>query len=255
MSAVLILARLYVTESLRRQLHLVTLFVAMLLLVLPNLFNTFGMTGFDRVTKDVGLTLLGLYAVGMALFLASTALPGDLERRTLHPLLARPISRMQYLLGKFLGYMIVMGASLLLLGLCLLAALGLLGAEADLRVLIPVGLSILEAGVLGAFCFLCSTFSSPPVAGVMGAFLYIVGGLPQTFVNFFLSSQETRVQGFLARGFRLVMPHFDVLHVKDPIVHGDPVPAGYLAAAVGYGLAWMVLLLLLADWSFERRDL
>ena len=60
MSAILVLTRLYITESVRRQLHLITLFLAVLMLVLPNLINAFGMTGFDRVTKDVGLTLLGL---------------------------------------------------------------------------------------------------------------------------------------------------------------------------------------------------
>ena len=255
MNAIFVLARLYVTESVRRQLHLITLFLAVLVLVLPNLFNVFGMTGFDRVTKDVALTLLSLYAVGMALFLGSTALPLDVERRTLHPLLARPISRMQYLLGKFLGYLCVMSLSMLLLGLALVSALSTLGAHTDPRVLIPVGMSILEAGVLGAFCLFASTFASPALAGVMGAFLYLVAGLPQTFIDFFLSTGSTRIQGIFVRGFRLFTPHFDVLHLKDPIVHGEPVPGAYLAAAAAYGLAWMLLFLLLADWSFERRDL
>ncbi len=255
MSAVLVLTRLYITESVRRQLHLITLFLAVLMLVLPNLFNAFGMTGFDRVTKDVGLTLLGLYAVGLALFLGSTALPGDVERRTLHPLLARPVSRLQYLLGKFLGYLVVMSLSMFLLGLCLLLALALLGTHADPRVLIPVALSVLEAGVLGAFCLFASTFCSPALAGVAGCFLYIVGGIPQSFIKFFMSTGDARIQGLAVQGLRSILPHFDVLHLKDPVVHGDPVPGSYLAAAVVYGLGWMIFFLLLADWSFERRDL
>ncbi|MGI5843874.1 MAG: ABC transporter permease [Candidatus Xenobium sp.] len=255
MNPVLVLTRLYITESMRRQLHLITLFLAVMILVLPTLFNAFGMTGFDRVTKDVGLTLLGLYAVGMALFLGSTALPGDIEQRTLHPLLARPISRMQYLLGKFLGYLVVMGASMAVLGLALLTALAVLGTHADPAVLIPVSFYVLEAGILGAFCLFASTFCSPALAGVLGCFLYIVGGIPQTFITFFLSSGGTQVQGALVRAIRLIMPHFDVLHLKDPIVHGETIPGGYLLAAFAYGLVWMVLFLLLADWSFERRDL
>ncbi len=255
MNAILVLARLYITESVRRQLHLITLFLAALMLVLPTLFNAFGMTGFDRVTKDVGLTLLSLYAVGMALFLGSTALPGDLEHRTLHPVLARPISRMQYLLGKFLGYLIVMSLSMAVLGLALLTSLAVLGTHADPAVLIPVALSVLEAGILGAFCLFASTFCSPALAGVLGCFLYILGGIPQTFINFFLSSGNMQVQGMLVRALRLFLPHFDVLHLKDPIVHGEIVPGSYLLAAFAYGLAWMGFFLLLADWSFERRDL
>lgn len=255
MRAVFEIARLYVTESIRRQLHLITLFLGVLLLVMPNLFNTFGMTGFDRVTKDVALTLLGLYAAGMALFLGSTAVPADVERRTLYPLLARPISRMQYLLGKFAGFFVIMAASLILLGLCLLSSLALLGAHGDPRVMIAVGLYILEASVLGAFCLFCSTFASPALAGVLGAFVYIIGGLSQTFIEFFLTEGGQQVQGLVARGVRLVIPHFDVMQLKDPIVHGAPIPESYLASVALYAVGWTILFLLLADWSFEGKDL
>lgn len=255
MRAVFEIARLYVTESVRRQLHLVTLFLGVLLLVMPNLFNTFGMTGFDRVTKDVALTLLGLYAAGMALFLGSTAVPADLERRTLYPLLARPLSRMQYLLGKFVGIFAILALGLLLLGLCLMASLALLGTGADPTVLIAVGLYVLEAGILAAFCLFCSTFASPALAGVLGAFVYILGGLSQTFIDFFLSEAGSQLQSFGARAVRLVIPHFDVLQLKDPIVHGAPIPDAYLASVALYALGWTVLFLLLADWSFEGKDL
>ena len=172
MNPVLVLTRLYITESMRRQLHLITLFLAVMILVLPTLFNAFGMTGFDRVTKDVGLTLLGLYAVGMALFLGSTALPG-ISSAHLASLLARPISRMQHLLGKFLGYL-VYGSEHGGVGPGLLTALAVLGTHADPAVLIPVSFTSWRPGSWGFLPF-ASTFCSPALAGVLGCFTSSVG--------------------------------------------------------------------------------
>ncbi len=95
------LSKLYLLEQIRRQVHLVTLFLAVILLMLPAYVNSFslGLSAFERVAKDFGLTLISFYAVAMAIFLGVTAVSSDLERRTLYPLLARPIPRWAYLIG------------------------------------------------------------------------------------------------------------------------------------------------------------
>ncbi len=74
----------------------------------------------QRVVADLGLALLSLLSVGVALFLGSSLLARELERRTLYVVLPRPITRWQFLLGKYLGivwtgavFASVMGAVLL----------------------------------------------------------------------------------------------------------------------------------------------
>lgn len=258
MSAVLELARLQLLENLRRQVHLVTLGMAFVMLMLPAYVNAFsmGLEGFGRVAKDFGLTLINYYAVGLAVMLGSTVVARDLERRTLYPLLSRPISRLTYLAGQFVGVAALLGGSVLLLGACLLVSIGSLAQQLDLRLSLPLTGIVLESWVLAAACLCFSTFCSPPLAGVLGTFLYIIGGLSNSFIRFFIREDRgSHVTAAIAQGLKGMFPNFEVFRLKHPIVHELAIPDGYVLAMVGYGLAWIVFWLLVAEAIFTRRDL
>lgn len=252
------LAKLYLMEQIRRQAHLITLFLGVILLMLPAYVNAFslGLSAFERVAKDFGLTLINFYAVGMAIYLGVTAVSSDVERRTLYPLLARPIPRWAYLLGKIVGVMVVLLSSVLVLSLCLMLSIAALSKFADGQLMVVAVCYGLEASVLAAACIFFSTFSSPPLAGVLGVFLYFVGGLSTSFINFFLvEDRGSPMAAMLARGLKMVMPHFDLFRVKNAVVYSLELPPDYLASVLVYGLAWMVLFLLLAERVFSRKDL
>lgn len=252
------LAKLYLLEQIRRQAHLVTLFLGVVLLMLPAYINSFsmGLSAFERVSKDFGLTLINFYAVGMAIFLGVTAVASDVERRTLYPLLARPIPRWAYLMGKFVGVLVVLLASVLVLSTALMLSIASLSKFADGQLLVVALCYGLEASVLAAACIFFSTFASPPLAGVLGVFLYFVGGLSTSFINFFLiEDRGSPAAAALARGLKVVMPHFDLFRVKNAVVYTLPLQPAYLASITVYGLAWMLLFLLLAERVFARKDL
>lgn len=252
------LSKLYLLEQIRRQVHLVTLFLAVILLMLPAYVNSFslGLSAFERVAKDFGLTLISFYAVAMAIFLGVTAVSSDLERRTLYPLLARPIPRWAYLMGKFVGVLVVLVSSVLVLSCCLMLSIAALAKFADGQLIVVSLCYALEASVLAAACIFFSTFSSPPLAGVLGVFLYFVGGLSQSFISFFLvEDRGSPAVATLARGLKMVMPHFDLFRVKNAVVYTLPLEPAYLLSITGYALAWMLLFVLLAERVFARKDL
>ncbi len=250
--SVFILARLTVLEALRRQFYLLTIFLAFLLFLLPVLANVFGLGASERVVKDVALTLIGLYGLVLAVFLGSVAVPGDIERRTAFPLLARPLHRRAYLWGKWLGLTTFIAASLLVLTACVMGSSMIFLGHVEPRMAVGVAGYLLEDGVILAMCLLFSTFCSPPLAAVLGLFGCIMGGLSDTFVTAFLQGSA---QGVLARVLKACLPNFQLFHVKDAIVHGDPFPASFAWAVALYGIAWIVLLQLIAEASFRRRDL
>lgn len=252
------IARLTILENLRRDVHLTTLFLAVGLLVLPAYVNAFsmGIGAFERISKDFGLTLIGYFGVGMAILLGSTALPADLEARTLYPVLARPLTRGAYLSGKFVGLALILAGSLGLLGVFLNLSISALTGNVDLRLFAVLFGYLLETWVLLAACLFFSTFASPAVGGVLGVFTYLLGGLSKAFVEFFLLEDR---QGYLAAAmamtFKTVLPHFDIFRIKNAVVHGLSLEPGYMAAMTQYGAAWVLLFLLLAERSFGRRDL
>jgi len=80
-----------------------------------------------RVLSNLGSASLALYGVFVAIVLSATALHREIELKTLFPILARPISRSEYLVGKYLGTLCTL--ALFVIGnaavfLCALAATG-----------------------------------------------------------------------------------------------------------------------------------
>jgi len=256
MMPALLIAGLALVEAVRRQIYMITIFLAVLLFALPMLVNVFGLGASERVVKDVALTTSGLYGVVLALFLGSVSVPTDIERRTAFPLLARPVTRTTYLWGKWLGLMTFIAASMAFLVATVMVSSAVFLGNVDARLLLGAAAYLLEDAVLASVCLWVSTFASPPMAGVFGAFAYIVGGLPSAFVKAFLYADGQRTPSALvAELLKGCLPNFQLFHVKDAIVHGDPIQAGYLWAVLVYGVAWVLLLQVMASWTFGERDL
>jgi ABC-type transport system involved in multi-copper enzyme maturation permease subunit len=258
MNTILTLARLQILENIRRQVHLLTLFFGFLLLILPAYINTFslGLDGFERVSKDFGLTLISYYGLAMAVYQGCTVIPKDIERKTIYPILSRPVSRVHYVCGQFVGIASVLGASLLVLGICLILSIGSLAHSLDFRMLLAIYSSYLECLLMAAACLCFSTFASPPLAGVMGAFVYIVGGLSEAFIKYIL--QEDRGSSgaaWVASHVRSLLPRFSLFQLKLAVVHDLPLDPLFLVSLLAYAASWIGLFLLLAGLAFSRRDL
>ena len=259
MRKILEIARLQMWENLRRQMHLITLFIALILLMLPSYVNAFsmGQEGFNRVAKDAGLAVIEYFGVAFALYFGSTAIPHDMERKTIYPLLARPLSRMSYLLGQFLGLSVLLAGSFAFLSVCFYGALSLLSRDIeDVRFYWVVYCQFLESSLLLAACMFFSTRCSPALAGVLGVFTYIVGGLSETFIRFFIVEDRENITAAAAvKAIKALLPNFEVFHLKMAVVHWIEIPPGYLGASTLYGLGWIGFLLLLTEFSFSKKDL
>lgn len=258
MRSVLEIARLQLLENIRRQVHLITLVMTFIMLALPAYINTFsmGLHAFEIAAKDFGLTLLSYYGVAMALLLGSSVVPRDIERKTIYPLLARPVARVSYLAGQFLGTAVLLLGSMLLLGLALTLGIAPLSETFDWQIMLGTLGYALECTVLVSACLFFSTFSSPPLAGVLGFFLYVVGGMSATFIQFFLVEDRGATQlAWAVTQLKHFLPNFEIFRLKYPVVHELNIDPLYHIVETFYALGWSAMFLLLAGIRFEKRDL
>lgn len=258
MRVTLYLAKLYLLGSIRRQIHLATLFMAVILLMLPAYVNSFslGLAAFDRVAKDFGLTLIGYFGVVMAIMLGSSSVPKELETRALYPILSRPVSRGGYLAAHFLALATILAGSLLFLGGSLSLSMAGMTRTFDGQILLGTYACYLQTLIIVSVCLAFSVRCSPALAGTIGAATYLVGSLSDAFIRFFLvEDRGSTFSAALATGLKSALPNLSLLNIKDPMVHGLPIPAGYLAAVSYYSLIWVVLLLLAARLAFQKVDL
>ena len=253
MKTVLALAQLYLKGSLRRQVHLATLFLAFVLLILPAYVNAFsvGPEAFETISKDFGLTLIGYFIVGMGLMLGSTTVPSDLEARSVYPVLARPLSRAGFLLAHLLAAAMMLGGSLLFLGASLSFSIALILRDIFPTLIFSLYGSFLQAVVVAALCLMLSVRVRPAAAASLVALVYLLGSFSSDLVRLILGGAP-RV---LAEALKALLPDFSSFALKSASVHNDTVALPYLLVITAYALGWVAFSLWIASQAFEEVDL
>ncbi|TFG93069.1 MAG: hypothetical protein E4H11_08685, partial [Myxococcales bacterium] len=92
-----------VREAVRSRLLYTLLFFAVLLICAGLLLSALSYVENDRILQDVGLGAMRLFGVAIALFVGVGLIHREVERRTVYTILSKPLSRAEFLLGKFAG--------------------------------------------------------------------------------------------------------------------------------------------------------
>ncbi len=233
----------------RRTIYGIGILLLLALLVIGQI-PTFDISSQGRFILDFGLFGLELGGLLLAIGLAANLYPRDREQRTVMPLIAVPLSRTKYLLGRFVGAALVQAATLVigLLGLMIILSVNGLGIPSDLA---AAGLLlIVEGWFLLAAVFFFSFWTSPPLNAPLTVILFI---LSQMSVRDFIALYPSAAG--LMRILRMLLPHMDVFHIKDPVAHGIGVEPVYFLLAMLYGIAYTAFMLSLALAVWRTRDL
>ena len=219
-----------------------------------------------KIIKDLGLAATGVFGLFIAIFIGIGLVSKEVERRSIYSLLSKPVSRAQFIAGKYVGLVLTLAVNVGVMTLALYAVLGYMtwteSAEfksswdapgTDPRLLIAIGLTFVELMLITAVALFFSTFSTPLLSAVLTFGLYIVGHFNTELRNFD-QVVNSRAAAWLARALYHVLPDLSSFDVKTEVVHGLPVKAGYVLWTTGYGLAYIAALLLAATFIFSRRD-
>ena len=252
MSHLVAIALVTVREVLRRKLQVNLLLFGVLLVGASHLAGSLTLGESYRILSDLGLTAMQLIGVLVAVFVGSNLVSGDMERRVLHPVLAKPISRSGYLLGRYLGLAVV-----LTLNLAVMAILFALVLAADAGSLDPIGRPFLEAValqgiqflVIGAVAMLFSAFTSTTLAAVFTLAVAIAGQMTGE-IRALWKGPGTWIPQLIW----YLLPNLGALSANESLVYRTPPPAQAWLAAL-YGAAYAGAALALAVLVFERRDL
>jgi Cu-processing system permease protein len=219
-----------------------------------------------KIIKDLGLAATGVFGLFIAIFIGIGLVSKEVERRSIYALLAKPISRPQFVIGKYAGLVLTLAVNVAVMTIAVYAVLGYMtwmetaefkaGWDApgvDPRLLKATLLIFIELMLVTAIALFFSTFSSPILSAAFTFGLYIVGHFNADLKNFD-RIVESKPAIWLARGVYHVLPDLSAFDVKTEVVHGLPVSAGYLAITSAYGALYIGALLLGAVVIFSRRD-
>lgn len=213
-----------------------------------------------RVARDVGLAGISLFGSLTAIFLGVFLLYTEVQRRTIHAIVSKPIERWEFVVGKYAGMALVLTLLVALFGLAMAALLGTQGVSLSSAVLKAVVLSWGEVLTVAAIAIFFSSFSSPFLSGIFALGLFALGRLTPDIEL----AAATAKAGWIRAVTRVALEIVPDLHLFSisgrtlegaaVSVNGEFVRWAYVGTALGYGALWIIGLLAASSLLFHRRD-
>jgi ABC-type transport system involved in multi-copper enzyme maturation permease subunit len=242
-------------EAIRRKDIYVMLILSGIIIVVTGIFNAFGVPELRKFMMDVSLTIINVFTVIIAVLVSARQLPYELENRTLYPMLAKPVGRAQFLMGKFAG-------TVALSTIALLMFVGIAGI-----VFLSFGISL--GGMFFQYIYLrwlslflicsmtlCLSLVLTHAANVTISLLLCMGASIFTRTVIIVHDSLNPWQQKLLSAAYWIFPHLDLFDVSQRVIHGWlPAPAWTLAAMTLYAMIYTVIFLGLGHLRFRRLPL
>jgi ABC-type transport system involved in multi-copper enzyme maturation permease subunit len=219
-----------------------------------------------KIIKDLGLAATAVFGLFIAIFIGIGLVSKEVERRSIYALLSKPISRPQFIVGKYAGLVLTLAVNVAVMTAALYLVLAYMtytesvefrsawdAPGVDPRMLVAIALIFVQLMIVTAVALFFSTFSTPLLSAALTFGIYVAGHFNADLKNFDRIVQS-RPAVWLARGVYHLIPDFSAFDVKTEVVHGLRVPAGYLASTTAYGLLYVGVLLVVSVVIFSRRD-
>lgn len=253
MRAEFAIARVTFSEIMRDRVLYNIVLIAVVLFGVSILASKLVFIAPERVILDFGLSALGLSCAMIAVFAGASMLGREYDRRTIHMALSRPISRLQFVLGKFSGLTGVLFLNWLLLSGFLLGLYIFNGGNPGGTVIIALILLFFQSLMLGGLALFASSFSTTSIAVVFSIGFYLMGNNISQIRLIAAQSQSQVAKTALAWTANL-LPNLEFFNLGTKVTYGLPVPAVFVFSSILYGLVVVAVCLLGAGYFLRSRE-
>jgi Cu-processing system permease protein len=211
----------------------------------------------ESVIVSLGLSAISVIGLLISVFIGVALVSKEMEKRTLYALLAKPVRRWEFLLGKFGGLVLTlavntaaMAAGLFLVMLYLKHSL----QREDAVVLVAVYFIWLKLALIVALALMFSCFTTPLLAILFTAGLYIVGLYVQELRNLPVDVMSPAMAAF-TKWLSYLLPNFENFNVMAMAAHGRTVPGTLVLQNTLYAVIYCAIVLTGAAAVFSRKNL
>ncbi|MDH3972652.1 MAG: ABC transporter permease [Deltaproteobacteria bacterium] len=267
MRGILSLAYITFIEGIRsRALFGIFIMALLMFAVTVTLTNLF-MRDIVKVAADLSLATISFSGLLMVIFIGNSLLSKDIDKRTIYMVISRPLSRTQYIWGKFAGIVMLVIAAVVFLGLIsslpvYFAGLTYENPEAIFKWTIyfsAIALIAMKLALIASVTIFFSSFTSTSFISLMLTIAtYIIGASTET-VKGFLDSRAGGVDisplmGFVIKCVYYLFPNLATFDIKLQASHGLLLPEGYFIWALVYWFFYAGILVSAASLIMERRE-
>ncbi|MEP6901416.1 MAG: ABC transporter permease subunit [Actinomycetota bacterium] len=207
-----------------------------------------------RTIVNLGLGAMLLFGAFISIFVGVGLVSKEIEKRTVYAIFSKPISRAEFIIGKYLGLCLTLLVNVLVMGVGVSGALLYVGGS-GLAVSIwgAIFLLFLELTILIAVAILFSSFSSPALSALLSFFVFIIGHFSAS-LNDLAQNMGSSFAKFVFSAIYYLLPNLSLFVFRTETAHGIAPPSSMIFGAVAYAIVYVGILLVITVVIFRRRN-
>lgn len=240
-------------ETVRERVLYNLVFFALLMTASGFLLGQLSIRQDEKIIKDVGLASIDVFGTIIALFIGVGLVNKEIERRSLYPLLAKPLSRGEFFLGKFVGLGFTLFVNVGVMATGIFVTLWATRHPVDLHLLNAVYPLFLGLLLVVSLALFFSTLTSTTLASVCTVSVVVAGRFSDVVRN--MREVVPGIPPWFVELLYYALPNFRNFDFKNRVAYGDPVSLGVLGWVTLYALFWLGLALWAGYAVFRGKDL
>ncbi len=243
-------------EAVRDRVLYNLVFFAILMVGAALLFGQISVGIHLIVLVNLGLTAISIFGVVIPIFIGIGLVSKEIDKKTLYTVLARPVRRWEFILGKFFGLVGTLIVNTFFMALGFFAGVLYLAhtlSRQDVNLVFALYFIVLQFVIVTAIALLFSSFSSPLLSAVFAFAIFIIGTFSEDLRAF--AAMAHGPAKWISMAMAYLVPNFSALNVISSVAHHEPVAHSLIAYNSAYALLYATFAIAAAALIFEYRDL
>ena len=206
-----------------------------------------------KIIIDIGLASISLFGILLVILWGASSYMREKDKGILPSLLSKPISRVDFILGKFMGTAITITMVMLFMSLVYVLVMFLSQTQINEKIFLAIYLSVVEVALITSIMTFFSSFTSPLLSSFFTMCVFISGNLSKDLLG--LADQwGSEVFRIVASIGYYILPNLPMFNIRSEAVHDLALPDGFVYSATIYGIFYIVVMLFISSLIFRARD-
>ena len=253
---IFVLATNVFTEVVRDRILYIIAFYGIILLALEYLLPELAAATEQKMFPDFGLAAMSILGLIVAVFVGTGLIHKEVEKRTILMLIAKPVSRSEFVIGKYLGLIVVLTTLVIIMTTIFLGFLHYSKIDYSITsILMFVFFLLLQLSLITAVALVLSVFTSQLLATALTFAVYLMGNISQDLLELGRQSRNISIER-LTQALYLIVPDLSRLDLKNDVIYGlQALPnTQALIFDAGYSLLYCIMILALTILIFSQRE-
>lgn len=241
-------------ETIRDRILYGILAFALLFLISTIFLGSISLGEDIKIIKDFGLAGIYVFSLIITIFLGTSLIYKEIEKRTLYIILSKPVSVKEVIIGKFFGLWSSIIVNVFLMSVIYMAIVHFKGGGFDWLSLTSIGIMLFELAIFIALTIFFSALTTP-LAGTIYSIIILYIGHSLEMLKRYTERYNGKAAQFFANAVYYILPNLEKFNFRNSVVHDIHPRSGEIIYPVIYSILYSIILLWLATITLKKRDL